>query len=468
MRRLILSTIAFLSISTAIAASAKVDSIPNRFIADEIIAVVGNNTVLLSELNEGITNLRLQYRSQGMTPPSDLQTEALEAILIQKFLAAQAAIDSLPVSEADVSQMTEQALEDLIDKYGSQQEVERRYSRPIFTIRDIILRKRVTEQYLAQAMQRQAQSGVTVTPMEVASYMNSVSADSLPQVPEQYVIAQIVKLPVLDDNARMDIKERLMGYRKRIMDGEISFAVLARMYSDDPMSAIKGGEMAPQPKQAFVGAFSEALEALKPGQISDVVETEFGFHIIELIDRKGENFHCRHILLQLKYDTEGLNLACAQLDSIAGEIREGNITFEEACKQYSDDEKTNKDGGIAINSMYEMYGGPKMKTTRFFREELQSTYDQIRNLEEGGVTNSFVMMDPDKKIEAPRIVKLVKVIPTHTANMKDDYGTLEDMVKQRKQVEQFEEWVETKVAAMFIRLDEPYRSLPLKNDIWIK
>lgn len=470
MRRLILTILTYFSLSGAIYASttASTDSIPNRYVVDEVVAVVGNNIVLLSDLNETVKTLNDQYKSRGMTPKNSVEAEALETLLIQKFLAAQAAIDSLPIPEGQITSMAEAKVQELIDKYGSVKEVERVYGRPIFTIRDVILRRKVTEQVLAQSMQQEAQKDITITPMEVRRYIDSTDPDSIPEVPDQYIIAQIVKLPKLNDDSRMDLKERLIGFRKRILDGDAKFATLASMYSDDPMSALKGGEMPPQPKEAFVGPFAGALEKLKPGQISDVVETEFGFHIIELIDKSGNNYHCRHILLQLKFDQEQLNIAQAQLDSIAGVIKSGSMTFEEAALEFSDDENTKKDGGIVVNNLYEAYGGPKLKTTKFFREELESKYDRIKNLEVGEISDSFTELDREKRIEVARIIKLISIVPAHRASLKEDYDKLEEMVKTMKQVSVFEDWIEKKIAEMYIRIEAPYNKLPIKNSVWFK
>ncbi len=470
MRRLILTFFSLLALNSAASASTThgVDSVANRYIADEVIAVVGNNIILLSDLNESKDNLLDRYKSQGMTPKGDLTAEAFEGLLVQKFLAAQAAIDSLPLSESEIARMSEAEVAKLVEKYGSVQAVEERYSRPIFTIRDIVLRRKVTEQYLAQSMQQQAQKDITITPIEVKRFVSKMNPDSIPEIPEQYIIANIVKLPQLTDDARLDLKEKLLGFRKRIIDGEVSFRALASMYSDDPMSAIKGGEMAPQPKDAFVGPFADALEKLEPGQISDVVETEFGFHIIELIGKNGDNYHCRHILLQLKFDQEQLNNARAQLDSVVGVIRAGDLTFEKAALEFSDDKDSKNEGGVAVNAMYENYGGPRMKSKTFFKEELGPTYDKLRNLKEGEISNSFVDMDMDKRIEVAKIVKLVEIIPAHKATLKEDYDMLEQLVEGQKKAEVFDKWVEEKVQKMYIFIKEPYRNLPMKNKIWVK
>ena len=332
-----------------------------RYIADEIVAVVGNSMILLSELKVAEAYLAEEYQARGYTGANP-EGEALEALLMQKLLASQAAIDSITVNQSTINAETERRIQQFIADRGSAKAVEEYFHKPIFSVRDQI-RRSIQEQQMALNMRQSIQEDVTMTPSDVAKYVKQIDKDSMPVVPEQYVYAQIVKYPPQTDEARLNVKEQLLDLRNRILNGA-NFAALARMYSEDVGSAIRGGEMDPQPKESFVAPFAEALSALKPGQVSEIVETEFGFHIIELIDNDNGLYHCRHILMKVKFDGEQKAQAVAQLDSLVKEINEGNITFEEAAVKYSDDEESALNEGIVVNKTMEMYG-PRMKSNRF-------------------------------------------------------------------------------------------------------
>ena len=225
--------------------------------------------------------------------------------------------------------------------------------------------------------------------------------------------------------------------------------------------------MDPQPKESFVAPFAEALSALKPGQVSEIVETEFGFHIIELIDNDNGLYHCRHILMKVKFDGEQKAQAVAQLDSLVKEINEGNITFEEAAVKYSDDEESALNEGIVVNKTMEMYG-PRMKSNRFYREALGPDYEYIKNLKVGDISKVFESYD-NKLDESVKVIKLVEYIPAHSANLKEDYSLLEEYTLGQKKEEVFQEWLNKKIAEMFVRIEEPYRStIKLENTNWLK
>ncbi|HIS34194.1 MAG TPA: peptidylprolyl isomerase [Candidatus Avirikenella pullistercoris] len=435
-----------------------------RYIADEIVAVVGNSMILLSELKVAEAYLAEEYQARGYTGANP-EGEALEALLMQKLLASQAAIDSITVNQSTINAETERRIQQFIADRGSAKAVEEYFHKPIFSVRDQI-RRSIQEQQMALNMRQSIQEDVTMTPSDVAKYVKQIDKDSMPVVPEQYVYAQIVKYPPQTDEARLNVKEQLLDLRNRILNGA-NFAALARMYSEDVGSAIRGGEMDPQPKESFVAPFAEALSALKPGQVSEIVETEFGFHIIELIDNDNGLYHCRHILMKVKFDGEQKAQAVAQLDSLVKEINEGNITFEEAAVKYSDDEESALNEGIVVNKTMEMYG-PRMKSNRFYREALGPDYEYIKNLKVGDISKVFESYD-NKLDESVKVIKLVEYIPAHSANLKEDYSLLEEYTLGQKKEEVFQEWLNKKIAEMFVRIEEPYRStIKLENTNWLK
>jgi peptidyl-prolyl cis-trans isomerase SurA len=294
---------------------------------------------------------------------------------------------------------------------------------------------------------------------------------------EQYVYAHITKFPSSLKEAQQRTKERLLDMRERVIKGQTKFSVLARMYSLDG-SAIYGGEMEPMPSSYFVRPFAEALEKLKPGQVSEIVETEFGFHIIELIEKKDEMYRCRHILLRPTFTTDELMQPARQLDSIANLIRLDSITFENAALRFSDDASSKHNGGIVSNSdilaRMGVYDGARMTATRFLKEDFSAQggkslddYAALMRLKVGEVSNSFQTTDIMGN-EMSKIVKLVEIIPAHTASLEEDYIRLEEMALQQKQEKIYKEWLNDKIMSMYVYIDPAYRTETFENKNWIK
>jgi peptidyl-prolyl cis-trans isomerase SurA len=347
---------------------------------------------------------------------------------------------------------------------------------PIFTYREMI-RTRYEEQAYAEAMRNTIVGKITVVPGEVERFYKRVDKDSLPVIGEQYVYAHITKFPASLKEAQQRTKERLLDMRERIITGQTKFSVLARMYSLDG-SAIYGGEMEPMPAQYFVRPFAEALEKLKPGQISEIVETEFGFHIIELIEKRGDVYRCRHILLRPTFTYEELAQPANELDSIARLIRMDSLSFDAAALRHSDDVISKYNGGIVSNSdvLARMggYGGARLTATRFLKEDFSAQggkslddYAALMRLKVGEVSDSFNTTDLMGN-QMSKIVKLVEIIPAHTATLEDDYIRLEEMALQQKQESVYREWLTSKIAAMYVYIDPEYRSDEFENKEWIK
>ena len=364
----------------------------------------------------------------------------------------------------------------LIEQEGGIQALEAKEHMPIFNYREM-LRQRYEEQTYAQAMQGDVVSRVTVVPGEVERFYNRIDKDSLPVIGEQYVYAQITKLPSSLKEAQQRTKERLLDMRERVITGKTKFSVLARMYSVDG-SAIHGGEMEPMPSSAFVKPFADALEKLKPGQVSEIVETEFGFHIIELIDKKGDLYHCRHIVIRPTFTREELMQPARELDSIARLIRLDSISFEDAALRFSDDASSKQNGGIVSNhdilARQGVYDGARLTATRFLKEDfgLQGgksleDYAALMRLKVGEVSDSFQTTDLMGN-QMSKIVKLVEIIPAHTASLVDDYIRLEEMALAEKQDKVFRKWLSEKIDGMYVYIDPEYRSDEFENKNWIK
>ncbi len=443
---------------------------------DKVVAVVGGSSILYSEVEGYAKELVQQRRQMGYTSDRDPMNEALEALLQQKLLYNQALIDSVNINTADLSSRIETYLQMLIDQEGGIPALEAKEHMPIFTYREM-LRQRYEEQSYAQAMQGEVVSRVTVVPGEVERFYNRIDKDSLPVIGEQYVYAQITKFPSSLKEAQQRTKERLLDMRERVITGKTKFSVLARMYSVDG-SAIHGGEMEPAPSSMYVRPFAEALEKLKPGQVSEIVETEFGFHIIELIDKQGDLYHCRHIVLRPTFTRDELLEPSHKLDSIADLIRRDSISFEDAALHFSDDASSKYNGGIVSNhdilERQGVYDGARLTATRFLKEDFGMNggksledYNALMRLKVGEVSNSFQTTDLMGN-QMSKIVKLVEIIPAHTASLVDDYIRLEEMALAEKQDKVFNDWLTEKIKSMYVYIAPEFRDGEFENKNWVK
>lgn len=443
---------------------------------DKVVAVVGGSSILYSEVKEYAEAIVAQQRQMGYTSEREPMHEALETLLQQKLLYNQALLDSVEINSGEVTKSVENYLQSLIQECGGIQELETREHMPIFNYREM-LRTRYEEQAYAQALQQQIVSKVSIVPGEVERFYRDIDKDSLPMIGEQYVYAQITKFPASMKEAKQRTKERLLDMRERIVTGQTKFSVLARMYSVDG-SAMYGGEMQPAPSSIYVRPFAEALEKLTPGQISEIIETEFGFHIIELIDKKGDLYHCRHILLRPTYTRDELMQPAHQLDSIARLIRLDSLSFSDAALRFSDDASSKMNGGIVSNhdilARQGIYDGARLTTTRFLKEDFGldggkalEDYSALMRLKVGEVSDSFQTTDLMGN-QMSKIVKLVEIIPPHTASLKDDYVRLEEIALNQKRENYFREWLNKKIESMYIYIDPEYRKWEFENKKWIK
>ena len=345
----------------------------------------------------------------------------------------------------------------------------------MFNFRDI-LRQSVTEQVYAQEMRSHVVSNVVVTPGEVDRFFKNLKEEERPIVPEQYVYAHITKFPHNMAAAKLRTRERLLEMRERIVTGKTKFATLARMYSVDG-SAVQGGELEPAPLAGFVKSFSDALAELKPGQVSEVVETEFGFHLIQLIDKNGQLYHCRHILLRPTFTTEEIVAPMRELDSLVSLIRKDSLTFEKAAAKHSDDKYSKNNGGIVTNhDLLERYSAfdANLTATKFLKEDFGARggksiddYNAISRLSIGELSSAFRTTDPVGN-EMCKVVKLISVIPPHNASLEEDYLRLEEMALSEKQEREFKAWMDKKIAAMFIYIDPDFRTGDFVNKSWVK
>ena len=436
-----------------------------RYTVDKVAAVVGNSAILYSELCEAADYLEQEQRAQGYTPDKDPMIQSLEFLLTQKVLYNQALIDSVQISMESVMARTDQYMSMMEEQAGSVAALEEQLGQPSFAIRQR-MKERFEEQEYARAMRQEIGGKVTVTPGEVERFYRQHDKDEFPIVPQQYVYAQIVRFPTSSTAAKQRVREQLLDMRERIINGT-RFDLLARMYSIDA-TAMRGGDLGWMPLQAWVQPFADAVEKLQPGQISEVVETEFGFHIIELLEKKGDKYHARHIVLRPVYTPDELAADGRFLDSLAQQIRDGKITFEEAALQYSDDKYSRQNGGVVTNSeQLEQQGTGELPKNKFMREELQNDYPALSQLKVGEISPSFQSYDGYGNV-LNKIVKLIAIIPAHTANLSEDYTEIESLALQAKREEEFQKWLNSKIDGLYVRIEPEFRDADFDNKNWVK
>ena len=412
-------------------------------VVDKIVAVVGKNIIMQSDIEEQY----LQYRLQGGIKGSahSIRCEILEDHLFRKLMLNQAELDSIVVTDEQVESEMEYRIRYYVSQLGSQDKVEKYFNKTMSEIKDE-LRQIIRDQKLIDEVQRNIVTGVSATPSDVREFFNSIPSDSIPMVSAQYEIAQLVKKPPITLDEKLAVKNRLYELRSRILKGE-RFSTLAVLYSEDPGSAKKGGELGFHGIGEFAPEFEAAAFALKDGEISEVVETEYGYHIIQLIERRGEYVNVRHILLTVKVAPEALQQAYNELDSIANLIRNDSISFDEAVRLFSDeDDKVN--GGYLVN--------PNTGSTMFAAEDLDQQVSVVINrLEVGEVSNPVLMKTKNDK-EAFRLLIIKRKTTPHRANLKDDYALIQQWTMQKLRQEAINRWINDKSSKAYVKISEDY------------
>lgn len=427
----------------------------NVQVIDKVVAVVGKNIILQSD----VESQYLQYRMQGTVEGSskDIHCAILEELLFQKLMLNQAEMDSLTVTDAEVEGELDRRISELVGRAGSQDRLETIFNKTMAQIKDE-LRRLVREKSLQDRVRANILEGVVVTPAEVRAFFNSLPEDSIPMVDTQYQIAQIVKRPPISVDEKLAVKEQLYQIRRRILDGESTFATMAVLYSEDPGSSRRGGELGFTGRGEFAPEFENVAFNLREGEISEVVETQFGFHIIQLIERRDDYVNCRHILITPKVPVEALERAQHELDSAARLIREGTLTFEEACRRFSDDDsRTN--GGYIVNPIM---GGYNIGLQDIQELENYNGFQEFKNLAfvinrlgEGVVSDPLPMTTSDNK-DAFRLVMVKKVTPAHKANLNDDYALIQGWALNKKNQDVISAWIMNQARRAFIRIDEDF------------
>lgn len=421
-------------------------------VVDKVVAVVGQNIILQSDVESQYVQYRMQGGVEGSS--SSIRCEILEDLLFQKLMLNQAEMDSLTVTDEEVDAELTRRITDLIGRAGSQEKLESLFNKTMSEIKDE-LRRMVKDKTLQDRVRADILKGVVVTPAEVKSFFQSVPQDSIPMIGEEYEIVQIVKRPPISIDEKLKVKDQLYQIRKRILEGE-SFSTMAVLYSEDPSSAKKGGELGFTGRGEFAPEFENAAFNLRDGEISEVIETQFGFHIIQLIERRDNYVNCRHILLTAKVPVEALEKAQMQLDSAAMMIRNGELSFEEACKKYSDDD-SKINGGYIVNPAY---GGNRIALQDL--QDFENYFPEFKNLafvisklKVNEVSDPVPMITNDNK-DAFRLVMVKKKTEPHKANLKDDYWRIQTWALNDKNQTAIRQWIRNKAKKAFIRIDEDF------------
>ncbi len=458
----------------AIAATSMAFADKRQVMLDRVVAVVGGSSILYSEVSQMAKQLVEQRRAEGYTSDRDPMNEGLEELMKQKLLYNQAEIDSVVVgADGRIEAQVEEMLQGMIAEEGSVAELEAKQHMALFNYRDIV-RQTVKEQVYAQEMRMHVVANVVVTPGEVTRFFKDLKEEEKPLVPEQYVYAHIVRFPASQEEAKRRTRERLLDMRERIISGKSNMGILARTYSQDPGTAMKGGEMPPTALSGLTGPFAEALSELKPGQISEVVETQYGFHIIELLDEpKNGLYHFRHILLKPQYTIEEQMEPITFLDSLSTAIKADSITFEAAALKHSQDDLTKMNGGLVTNHdllMHYNAGNVKYTATKFRREDFgarQQDYMNLITMKVGDVSSAFVATDIKGDVIS-KIVKLLEIIPTHSASLEEDYLNIEEMALTDKKNRVFDEWMKEKIDGQYVYIAPDFREGEWEYPNWVK
>ena len=426
-------------------------------LVDKSVAVIGNDMIMLSQLESEVQMMRMR----GQAADQKARCEILENMLINKLFYVQAKKDSLQVNDANVEQVLTQRLDEAYSALGGEKGVTEYFHKPLYKLR-MEWKEQLTEQSLIQQKQQEVATGAArVTPADVADYFHATPKEDLPVISTQYRIRQILVYPDRE-SANLAVKEKLLGLRERVLNGE-KFSTLARLYSQDPGSMSKGGELGILSKTVFWPAFSDAAMALKVGQVSQIVETPDGFHIIQMIAREGDMFNARHILIKPTYTTQDRIRAFDRLDSIRTLIVKDSLAFQDAAKTYSQDRSTAVSGGLLAD--------PYSGSSYFEKDQLKpADYAVIRNMKEGDVSEPFESLDNEGRNgnTVYKIIYLEKIIPSHTATLETDYNRLLETVNGKQAEEAIDAFIKAKQKVTHIFIDPMFRGCDFKYEGWVR
>ena len=449
---------AFIRISLVLAlaaVSAVASAQKYKGVVDKSVAVVGGELITLSEVEQEVQMMS----ARGFASDRNIRCEILESMMRAKLFLMQSRLDSLTVDQEMVEAQLAQQMDQVRTALGGDEGVAEYFGKPVYKLRQE-WRKQIEESTLTQKEQQEIAKNIPeVTPYDVKMYIDTSAVDKLPVVPIKYKMSQICIYPDREA-AALAVKERLLSIRERIINGE-KFSTLARLYSEDPGSARKGGELGMASKSIFWPAFSDAAMALKPGAISQIVETPDGFHIIEVLEKKGDMFNARHILLKPRYTTADREKAFTRLDSLKTAITDSLITFELAARFYSQDPATRTNGGQMAD--------PNTGSAYFEIDQLKpQDYAAIKDLQPGQISEPIESLDNEGRDGnlVYKIIRLDGIVPAHTASFEHDYTELLGDVRRAQQMRAITKFVEDKIKVTYIKIDPLFQDCEFELDGW--
>lgn len=428
-------------------------------VIDEVVWVVGDEAILKSD----VENERLNAQYEGRRFDGDPYCVIPEELAVQKLFMHQAEIDSIEVSEQEVIQKVEQQTAWLIEQIGSKEKMEEYYNKTSTQIREM-LRENIRNGLIVQQMQRELVGDIKLTPAEVRNYFKNLPPDSIPSIPTQVEVQIITREPKIKEEEIERVKKTLREFTDRIYKGE-SFSMLARFYSEDPGSARRGGEYGFTGRGELTPEFANVIfNMTDPKKISKVFETEYGYHIAQLIEKRGDRVSYRHILMKPKVDEAEIEEALNKLDTLANDIRKGKVTFDEAATWVSQDKDTKNNHGLLAN--------PQTGTSRFEMQHLAGMVSQevakvVEGMQIGEISKPFTMINSKGK-EVCAIVKLKNRIDAHKATITEDYQRLKSMVTAKRSEEKIQEWIVEKQKTTYVRINPNWRNCDFKYPGWIK
>lgn len=430
-------------------------------VIDEIVWVVGDDAILRSD----IETQRLYMLNEGQRFDGDPYCVIPEQLAIQKLYLNQAKIDSITANENQVIQSVDQWMNMAVNQMGSREKLEEYMGKKFSQIKEE-RKETVREQQIVQQMQQKLIGEIKLTPSEIRKYFNQLPQDSLPTIPttvEVQIVTMEPKIPFEETDA---IKARLRDFTEQVNAGKMEFSTLARLYSEDPGSSVRGGELGFMSKTQLLPEFANVAFNLKdPKRVSQIVQTEYGYHIIQLIEKRGDRINCRHILLKPKVSDKELTEATTRMDSLYNDLKAEKFSFDEAATFVSADKDTRNNKGLMVNQNYESsnYGTPKFE----MQELPQEIGKVVYQMQVGDISKPFTMLT-DKQKEVVAIVKLKARVNGHKANLADDFQAMKQLVESRKREELLNDWIRKKQKTTYVRISEGWRNCDFKYPGWVK
>ncbi len=428
-------------------------------LVDKTVAVLGGEVILVSDIEAELQ----QMRASGQAVDQRMRCELLQSMMESKLFLMQARLDSLTVNNDMVESSLSQRMDWFRTQLGGDEEMEKYFGKPMYKLRQE-WRNALEEQSLTEQERYQVADNIPeVTPFDVKGYLDKTEPEDLPVVPVKYQLSQICVYPDREA-ANLAVKERLLSLRERIINGE-RFATLARLYSEDPGSARRGGELGMASKSIFWPAFSDAAMALRPGTISQIVETPDGFHIIEVIEKRGDMFNARHILLKPQYTAEDREKAFSRLDSLRTKILDEEVSFELAARFYSEDMASRTNGGQMAD--------PATGSSYYEIDQLKpADYAAIKDLKPGEISAPVESTDNEGYEQGRtgnlvyKIIRVDKILPAHTATFENDYTQILERVQNEKQQAAIDEFLTEKIKDTYIVIDPMFSQCDFSREIW--